>query len=89
MIQSSGLTTEVAIVTVPDPLRGEGIVACVVLSDESTLETLRRFCVVELPRYMQPARFVVLAGIPRNASGKHDLPQLKLMISSPGQPPTD
>jgi acyl-CoA synthetase (AMP-forming)/AMP-acid ligase II len=89
VIQSSGLTTEVAIVTVPDPERGEGIVACVVLSDESSMEALRRFCGVELPRYMQPARFVVLSAIPRNASGKHDLPQLKLLVSSPDQPESD
>jgi acyl-CoA synthetase (AMP-forming)/AMP-acid ligase II len=83
VIQSSGLTTEVAIVTQPDPQRGEGIVACIVLRDDAHLEQLRRFCGVELPRYMQPARFVVLPAIPRNASGKHDLQQLKLVISAP------
>jgi fatty-acyl-CoA synthase len=89
VIQSSGLTTEVAIVTVPDSQRGEAIVACVVLSGESGVEPLRRFCGVELPRYMQPARFVVLPAIPRNASGKHDLQQLKRLVSSPDQPAGD
>ena len=83
VIQSSGLTADLAIVTQPDLQRGEGIIACVVLRDDAQLEQLRRFCGVELPRYMQPARFVVLPAIPRNASGKHDLQQLKVMISSP------
>jgi acyl-CoA synthetase (AMP-forming)/AMP-acid ligase II len=89
VIQSSGLTTEVAIVTVPDSQRGEGIVACVVLSGESSVEALRRFCGVELPRYMQPARFVVLPAIPRNASGKHDLRELERLVSSPDRPAND
>ena len=77
VIQSSGLVTEAAIVTEPDPQRGERIIACVVLRDGATLEELRRFCGLELPRYMQPAYFNVLATIPRNASGKHDIQALK------------
>jgi acyl-CoA synthetase (AMP-forming)/AMP-acid ligase II len=82
VIQASGLVTEAAIVTEPDAQRGEKIVACVVLRSEGTLDQLRRFCGVELPRYMQPARFVVLPAIPRNPSGKHDLQQLKITAAS-------
>jgi len=82
VIQASGLVSEVAIVTEPDPQRGERIVACIVPKGESTLEQLRRYCGVELPRYMQPARFVVLDAIPRNPSGKHDLQQLKVTAAS-------
>jgi acyl-CoA synthetase (AMP-forming)/AMP-acid ligase II len=89
VIQSSGLTIEIAIVTEPDRQRGEAIVACAVLREGADLEQLRRFCGVELPRYMQPARFVILPAIPRNASGKHDLPRLKLEVSSPSAAPTD
>ena len=89
VIQASGLTTEVAIVTHPDPQRGEAIIACVVLREDELLERLRRFCGVELPRYMQPARFVVLPAIPRNASGKHDLQRLKVMASAPGESADD
>jgi acyl-CoA synthetase (AMP-forming)/AMP-acid ligase II len=82
VIQASGLVAEVAVVTEPDPQRGERIVACVVLNEESNLEALRRFCGIELPRYMQPARFLILPSIPRNPSGKHDLPQLKTLAGS-------
>jgi acyl-CoA synthetase (AMP-forming)/AMP-acid ligase II len=82
VVQASGLVSEAAIVTEPDAQRGERIVACIVLRGESTLEQLRRYCGVELPRYMQPARFVVLPAIPRNPSGKHDLQQLKITAAS-------
>lgn len=82
VIQASGLVTEVAIVTEPDPQRGERIIACVVLADDAGLESLRRFCGIELPRYMQPARFVPMPSIPRNPSGKHDLLRLKALVGS-------
>ena len=81
VIQASGLVSEVAIVTEADPQRGDRIVACIVLRDGATLEQLRRFCGIELPRYMQPARFMSMKAIPRNASGKHDLQQLKVSVS--------
>jgi len=87
VIQASGLVQEVAIVTEPDPQRGERIVACIVLRGDANVETLRRFCGSELPRYMQPTRFMVLSAIPRNASGKHDLQQLKTTVAeaAPGK----
>lgn len=82
VLQASGLVTEAAVVTEPDPQRGERIVACVVLREKDTLDQLRRFCGVELPRYMQPAKYVVVPAIPRNMSGKHDIPQLKASLST-------
>jgi amino acid adenylation domain-containing protein len=82
VIQASGLVAEVAILTEPDPQRGERIIAFVVLRNEATLDQLRKFSGVELPRYMQPARFEVLPSIPRNPSGKHDLQQLKAATPS-------
>ncbi|HKC81971.1 MAG TPA: AMP-binding protein [Gemmatimonadaceae bacterium] len=83
VLQASGLVADVAIVTEPDPQRGERIIACVVLNDDAGLDQLRKFCGIELPRYMQPARFVALPSIPRNPSGKHDLQQLKAIAGSP------
>jgi acyl-CoA synthetase (AMP-forming)/AMP-acid ligase II len=83
VLQASGLVTEAAVVTEPDQQRGERIVACVVLRDNATLDQLRRFCGVELPRYMQPVRYVLMAAIPRNLSGKHDIVQLKSALSTP------
>lgn len=82
VIQASELVVEVAIVTEPDPQRGERIIAFVVLNEGTSLESLRRFCGVELPRYMQPARYLTLPSIPRNPSGKHDLQQLKSIAGS-------
>jgi acyl-CoA synthetase (AMP-forming)/AMP-acid ligase II len=80
MIQASGLVAEVAIITEPDTKRDERIVACIVLRSEANLDQVRRFCGIELPRYMQPARYVSLTAIPRNPSGKHDLLRLKAMV---------
>ena len=83
VIQASGLVADATAFAEPDPQRGESIVACVVLRTGTTLDELRRFCGVELPRYMQPARYLVLPEIPRNASGKHDLPKLKTLGEVP------
>jgi len=83
VLQASGLVADVAIVTEPDPQRGERIIACVVLNDDAGLERLRKFCGIELPRYMQPVRFIALPSIPRNPSGKHDLQQLKTIAGLP------
>jgi len=82
VVQASGQVSDAAVVTEPDPVRGERIVACVVLREGSTLEQLTRFCKMELPRHMQPARYVVLDAVPRNASGKHDIPTLKQQVAN-------
>jgi len=86
VIQASGMITECAVVTEPDPQRGERVVACIVLRPEAKLDQLRRFCGMEMPRYMQPARYVCLNAIPRNSSGKHDLLQLKTILSEERTP---
>lgn len=73
VIYASRQASEVAITSEPDDNRGERIVAHVVLAPDGALDALRRWCGVELPRHMQPARWDVRDSIPRNASGKHDL----------------
>jgi acyl-CoA synthetase (AMP-forming)/AMP-acid ligase II len=85
VIQASDLVAEVAVVTEPDLQRGERIVACIVLRPEANLDQVRRFCGLELPRYMQPSRYVCLTAIPRNSSGKHDLLKLKAMVAEEQQ----
>lgn len=85
VIQASGLVAEAAVITEPDSQRGERIVACIVLRPGADLDQLRRFCGIELPRYMQPARYVCLTDIPRNSSGKHDLLKLKAIVSAPAK----
>ena len=86
VIQASGLVAESAVVTEPDSQRGERIVACIVLRPEASLDQVRRFCGIELPRYMQPARYVCLTAIPRNPSGKHDLLKLKAIVAEEPSP---
>ena len=60
-----------------DDGRGQRIVAFVVLTASGSVERLTRYCAIELPRYMQPARFEVRDALPRLASGKHDLAALR------------
>jgi len=86
VIQASGLVTEAAVITEDDSQRGERIVACLVLRPEATLDQVRRFCRIELPRYMEPARYICLTAIPRNASGKHDLLKLKAIVAGDPSP---
>ena len=73
---ASGLVADAAITTEPDPQRGDRIVAHLVLRDGTTLEAIRRWSGVELPRHMLPVRWALHEHLPRNASGKHDLLQL-------------
>lgn len=70
---ASGQIVEGVITSEPDSLRGERIVAHVVLAAEGSLETLEAFCQSELPRYLQPGRFAVHRQMPRTSSGKHDV----------------
>jgi acyl-CoA synthetase (AMP-forming)/AMP-acid ligase II len=81
VLQASREVADAAIVTEPDQIRGERIVACVVLKNPAALERVVSFCRLELPRHMQPARYVVLPSIPRNANGKHDIPALILQAA--------
>jgi amino acid adenylation domain-containing protein len=70
---ASGQIVEGVVTSEPDDVRGECIVAHVVLAAHGTLEALETFCSAELPRYMQPVRFEVRQDLPRTSSGKHDV----------------
>jgi acyl-CoA synthetase (AMP-forming)/AMP-acid ligase II len=70
---ASGLVRVAAVSSEPDERRGERIVAHVCLVPTATVIALKQFCGMELPRYMQPARFEVYQSLPRNPSGKIDL----------------
>jgi amino acid adenylation domain-containing protein len=73
VIHASGEVADCVVVAEQDDLRGQRIVAHVVLATNGSLDRLKRHCGTELPRYMQPARFEVRATLPRLPSGKHDL----------------
>jgi amino acid adenylation domain-containing protein len=71
-LHASGEVVEAVVASEPDELRGERIVAYVVLTAEGRLDRLEEFAARELPRYMQPSRIEVRQELLRTASGKHD-----------------
>lgn len=84
VLYASQQVTEAAVTAEPDAQRGMRIVAHVVLAPTGSLEELRRYCGVELPRHMVPARWEVRDALPRNASGKFDLVALDAQSRNDG-----
>ena len=76
VLLASGEIEEGVVTAFDDPDRGQGVVAYVVLKDGASVKALQRFCRAELPRYMQPTRFVELDELPKLPNGKHDLSAL-------------
>lgn len=77
VLYASGDILETAIATEPDPIRGERIIAYVVLRPDGSKRHLERFARFELPRHMQPARIEVCEALPRLPSGKYDMNALR------------
>jgi len=73
---SSSLVREAAVTGEPDALRGQRIVAHVVLREGATIDAIRRATARLLPRHMHPARWVEHQQLPRTAAGKYDLTRL-------------
>jgi acyl-CoA synthetase (AMP-forming)/AMP-acid ligase II len=71
-LYASGEIVEVVITTEADAMRGDAIIAHVVLREGGSLERLERYAARELPRYMQPQRYEVHDELARTTSGKHD-----------------
>ena len=71
-LYGSGEVLEALVTSEPDELRGDRIVAYVVLAEGGRLERLKAFCARELPRYMQPSRIEVRSALSRTPSGKHN-----------------
>ena len=77
VLYASGDILETAIATEPDPIRGERIIAYVVLRPGASKRHLEQFARFELPRHMQPARIEVRDTLPRLTSGKYDMNTLR------------
>jgi acyl-CoA synthetase (AMP-forming)/AMP-acid ligase II len=77
VLYASGDVLETAIATEPDPVRGERIIAYVVLKAGCSKQHLEHFVRFELPRHMQPARIEARNDLPRLASGKYDIGTLR------------
>jgi acyl-CoA synthetase (AMP-forming)/AMP-acid ligase II len=73
VLHASGQVVEAVVSSEPDEIRGQRIVAHVVLTDQGSVDDLKRFSSRELPRYMQPSRIEVRSELPRTATGKHDI----------------
>jgi amino acid adenylation domain-containing protein len=77
VLYASGDILETAIATEPDRIRGERIIAHVVLRPEGSRRHLEQFARFELPRHMQPSRIEVHSDLPRLPSGKYDMNTLR------------
>jgi acyl-CoA ligase (AMP-forming) (exosortase A-associated) len=82
VIYAADLVREVAVFGQDDFERGQRIVAMVVLkhSEPPPQEALRRHCTQQLPGYMCPAEYIVVASLARNPNGKLDRAVLKAAL---------
>ncbi|MER5887048.1 AMP-binding protein [Streptomyces sp. NPDC001941] len=83
---------ETAVVGLPDELRGQVVVAYVVLReglprDEGAAEELREFVKSRLVPYKCPRRVVFLDALPRTATGKLQRFRLREGLPAPQRPP--
>jgi acyl-CoA synthetase (AMP-forming)/AMP-acid ligase II len=72
VLYASGEIVEGVVSSEPDEVRGQRIVAHVVLAEHGELERLKAFVAKELPRFMQPSRIELRPDIERTVSGKYD-----------------
>lgn len=82
---AGGETGEAAAFGVPDPRVGQAI-AVVARGDGSAEAALRERLRRDLPAFMQPARYLWLAALPRNPNGKLDRPAMRAMLDAGGDP---
>jgi len=80
-VMAGGETAEAVAIGVPDDRLGQ-VVVVVAKGDGSSEASLRERLRRELPNFMQPARYVWRAELPRNANGKLDRAGLKGEVTS-------
>ncbi len=75
---------DVAVIGLPDPRLGEIAAAIVELVPgvDCTVEDINEYC-MGMPRYKRP-RKIILASVPRNATGKIEKPKLRKMYGAEG-----
>lgn len=78
---ASGEISEGIVTSEADEVRGERIVAVVVLAPGGSLQALKRFARAELPPHMMPARYLVGDSLPRMSGGKYDMAAVRRWVS--------
>jgi acyl-CoA synthetase (AMP-forming)/AMP-acid ligase II len=74
---------DVRVLGAPDALRGQQLVACVVVSSpEVTATVLRSYCAARLAPFKIPRQFVFLDRIPLTERGKADRARLEALVAS-------
>jgi acyl-CoA synthetase (AMP-forming)/AMP-acid ligase II len=79
--------SDCAVVGVPDPLHGEEVAAALVVRQRVSVYELRQFLSARLAPHKIPQRYVELAVLPRNRSGKVVKRELQDLIAAQAQPP--
>ena len=81
VLVASGQVAECAVHGIADEVRGQAIVAHVVLRDGGSMEALRASIGRALPRHMHPLRTLLHTALPRTANGKIDIPALRAVTA--------
>jgi acyl-CoA synthetase (AMP-forming)/AMP-acid ligase II len=82
VLLASGRVREALVTAEPDTHRGERIVAHVVLEPGGDVAEVLRYCKLEMPSHMVPARVEVYETLPCLTTGKYDVNGLRRQPSS-------
>jgi long-chain acyl-CoA synthetase len=76
---------EAAVIGIPDDLRGEIIVAAVVLKpgEKITEPELKRVCLDHIANYKVPKQFTIVESLPKTVSGRVDKEKLRAALALP------
>jgi long-chain acyl-CoA synthetase len=81
LLEYAGVS-EAKVFGIPDPVRGQALVACVVADpDRVDVLGLRRHCAAHLSPYKIPRQLVILRALPVDARGKTDHRALEALVS--------
>ncbi|MSP26959.1 MAG: acyl-CoA ligase (AMP-forming), exosortase A system-associated [Methylococcales bacterium] len=74
VIYSSGVVKEAAAIGIEHDSLGQAVVVVISLQHPDDYEeaVLMKYCQAQLPNFMQPAKIIVLANLPKNPNGKID-----------------
>lgn len=72
---------EAAVIGVPDQVRGEEVVAFILLRHQASDDELRAWCRERLAPYKQPRDFLRIDALPLNSCGKVQKPLLKTRLA--------